>query len=291
MNNQEIVEFLRWTGHLEYPHGKEQGVPSSNPNKVIESSQGLNSVASYQAFEAEQIDRLCLREHSRPARFDGEIGPATIRAMQAPRCGCQDYGPKVQPATGSGSWKGCHDIGDFHSAKVRVDKSGMPAFLAPFFGDVWSRMEAAYMDIGLKFYQSGSNSGNIDFSFVSSSRGWIGLAVVGQQESCNSNIWCKFLARYQPANVLNEWTTLIMHELGHNAGLHHSRGGVMNPSIVQGLAPTWRGDPSESILVRYYGGVPIEPPPTEKEYWTMQGLKSNLGRTQWVPLAVPIPIE
>jgi hypothetical protein len=82
-----------------------------------------------------------------------------------------------------------------------------------------------------------------------------------------------------------------MHELGHNAGLDHSRGGVMNPSIVSGLAPSWAGDPSEPILNRYYGGEPIEQPPVPgPEYWTHQGFKSNLGRTLWIPLSIPIEI-
>ena len=289
MNNLEILDFLDWTGHLLYPHGKKQHGPFS---QGIATAEGLEGVASFQAFEAERMDRLCLREHGRSARFDGDVGPATIRAMMAPRCGHPDYGPDIQPATGSGSWIGCHGIGDFHCAKVCVNQSGMPNFLGPVFEYVWERVASAYADIGLKYERVESgNADNIDFSFVQSSRGWIGLAIVGQSESCSSSIWCKFLAKYQPANVLNEWTTLIMHELGHNAGLHHSRGGVMNPSIVQGLAPTWRGDPSEPILVRYYGGKPIEPPPTEKEFWTFQGLKSNTGRTQWIPLAVPIPIE
>ena len=36
----------------------------------------------------------------------------------------------------------------------------------------------------------------------------------------------------------------------------------MNPSIISGeFGPTeWRGDPSEPILTRYYGGEPIDQP-------------------------------
>jgi hypothetical protein len=51
--------------------------------------------------------------------------------------------------------------------------------------------------------------------------------------------------------------TLIKHELGHNSGLGHSRGGVMNPSIINGLPVSWKNDPSESQLRKWYGGEPV----------------------------------
>ena len=291
MNNQQIIEFLDNTGHLEYAHGVKQDAPTGPFGQAIKTANGMKAVASFQEFEAERMDRESLKAHGRPARFDGEIGPATIAAMNAPRCGHKDYGPTVGKAIGSGGgWAGCHGIGDFHCANVSIDSSYMPSFLTTVFDDVWKRMQAAYMDIGLKYQIA--DPPNTTVSFVTRSNGWIGLAIVGQSESCSSKIWAKFLATYQPSNVLNEWTTLLMHELGHNAGLDHSRGGVMNPSIVQGLAPTWRGDPSEPILVRAYGGEPIEPPVDPgKEFWEFQGLKSNKGRVTWIPLAVPFPVE
>jgi hypothetical protein len=294
MNDPEkILEFLRMTGHLQYPFGEEQNAPTGPFHLAIHAAETLKAVASFQAFEAAMMDRLSMKFHGRPAKFDGDIGPATQEAMDAPRCGGPDYGPSVQAATGSGSWKSCHNIGNFHAAKVFVHEEQLPSFLKPVWGDVWSRCQAAYMDIGHKWILTEDESqANTTISFVPRSNGWIGLAIVGEQESCTSQIWARFLSTYQPSNIVNEWTTLIMHELGHNAGLQHSRGGVMNPSIVQGLAPTWRGDPSEPILVDYYGGEPIETPPQPgKEYWTHQGFQSNKGRVQWVPLAVPFPVE
>ena len=293
MNDEQILEFLDWTGHLEYPNGVKQAKPIGPFAQAIKTAEAQKAIASYQSFEAEAIDHLALKYHGRPARFDGQIGPATIDAMQLPRCGHPDYGPDVAMAQGPGGWPGCHNIGNFHAATVYVHEDGMPSFLSPVFDQVWDRMQKSYMDLGLKYIRVDLPSGvNIDFSFVSRSNGWIGLAVVGQSESCSSSIWCRYLATYRPGSVINEWTTLIMHELGHNAGLQHSRGGVMNPSIVNGLAPTWAGDPSEPILNRLYGGEPIEPGPSPgKEFWTHQGLKSNKGRVQWIPLAVPFPIE
>lgn len=296
MESEKIVDFLKWTGHWQYPNGIEQAVVTGPFNQALKTIEGQKAVASFQAFEANLLDRLCLKIHGRPAQFDGDIGPATIAAMQVERCGHADYGPNIQAAVGNGgSWAKCHNVGDFHCASVKVNKSGMPSFLEPVFDKVWSRVASAYNDIGLKYFLTEEDNANINIYFVSRSSGWIGLSQVGQQESCSSSMWTKFLSTYQPSNIVNEWTTLFLHELCHSAGLFHTRGGIMNPSIVVGLAPTWAGDPSESLLKKYYGGKSVEqpnPPPTaSKKYWTHIGYKDNEGGTIWTPLAIPIPVK
>ena len=267
MNNTAIIQLLTDTGHLSWPRGFENTEPIGR-GPTIHSPCVHNAIASYQEYMVANLEPLSLIHHHRPARCDGELGPATMELFAQPRCGCCDYGPDVQPATGNGSWAGCHGIGDFHSATVYVDKSGMPSFLEPVFEQAWDGSAAAYDAIGLRWKRVVSlGEANIRFTFVSRSNGWIGLAIVGNKQSCNSFIWCKFLSTYKPSNILGSWTELIMHELGHNAGLQHSRGGIMNPSIITGLKPTWRGDPSESILKRYYGGETVnggpEPPPPD----------------------------
>lgn len=274
MTDQEIIELLNRTGHLHFPFGKKRG-PYHLENLVPVSPCVERAIASYQDFMAQHLEPLCTHHHLRPAHADGDIGPATRELFELPRCGCCDYGEKVQPAVGTGSWKKCHDIGDFHAATVYINELGIPSFLEPHFDEVWDRAVTAYEALGLRFIRVDHLNANIDFSFVSRSNGWIGLAVVGQGESCGSEIWCKYLSTYKPANVVREWSTLVMHELGHNASLQHTRGGVMSPSIVNGLPASWEGDPSESILKRYYGGEPISPPPPppppdDDGYGTMQ---------------------
>ena len=260
MTDRDIIELLRDTGHLGHPFGEEQVLPFGFAF-TIDSPEVKKAVASFQEFNVLQLEPLSLEYHGRSARCDGDVWLASRRLFKMERCGCPDYGPGVQPATGDGSWKGCWGIGDFHAATVYVDDSGMPGFLKPLWDRVFAGAVAAYERIGLRWILTDDpDDYNTKISFTSRSRGWIGLAVVGQSQSCSSTIWAQFLSTYHPSNVLARWTELVMHELGHNAGLQHTRGGIMHPSI-SGSPLTWIGDPSETILKRYYGGEPIEPRP------------------------------
>lgn len=183
----------------------------------------------------------------------------------------------AQPAIGVGNWKGCHGIGNFHCAIVKVNQAGLPSFLKPVFLEVLKRVQQAYAEVGLLFrftslegqdLLTGENVGsqsNTNMSFVSSSDGWIGLAILGNNQGCQDTIWCKFLNTYQGGNsaeaIITQWVTLIKHELGHNCGRNHTNGGVMNPSLVNGLPTLWvPGDPSTSWLKAQFGGVPVPIP-------------------------------
>lgn len=232
--------------------------------------------------------------------FDGKLNPGLAAMLDVQRCPVPDHAPPpgvvfafddpdmqqlvlrmqaraVLQALGTGNWSGCHNVGNFHSAAVRVDASGLPSFLAPVFTTVLRNVQKAYADIGLlwRFINQQNTdmlanvpfSGNInsDMSFVNSSSGWIGLAIVGQNETCSSKIWCKFLGTYKGGStneaIVTQWTSLIKHELGHNCGRSHTNGGVMNPSIVNGLPTEWGpSDPSTAWLKGQFGGVPVPIP-------------------------------
>ena len=229
--------------------------------------------------------------------FDGEMGPAMEQMLQAHRCPIPDHVPPpgvsftfddedlqkvvermqrdgAAPALGDGNWKGCWDVGPFHSASVRVNSNGLPGFLRSHFIAVLKRVRDAYAQLGLLLHFINKESEhdmltgdpwegshyNIEFSFVGRSRGWIGLAVVGQGETCSTNIWCKYLSTYRPQNILSEWTTLVKHEIGHNCGMQHfsGRNNVMNPSLITGLPPEWsERDASTPWLKRRFGGEPV----------------------------------
>lgn len=175
-----------------------------------------------------------------------------------------------RPLIGGGNWPGCHGVGDFHSATVAFRMENCPDHVRPHMDEIWRRVVEAYREIGLLLVRDDSNPrANIAASWVNQSDGWIGLAIVGSGQGCSDSIWCRYLASYRGGNtdeqIINQWTTLIMHEIGHNCGLSHSNGGIMNPSLINGLAPTWKDDPSERTLRRWYGGKPVPQPPTGED--------------------------
>ena len=260
----------------------------------------ISMLRSFSLMQATEYTVATLKYHNRQPQFDGLIGPAMEDTLQVARCAVPDYVPppgvafafddpmvqavcqrmqanEAEPLLGTGSWPSCHGVGAFHASLVRIDDSRLPSFLKPVFLRVLRQVQMSYAALGLlwrftdqskKDLLNGevlTGTVNSEMSFVTSSSGWIGLAIVGQNESCSSTIWCRFLATYKGGSttdsIATQWTTLIKHELGHNSGLGHSSGGVMNPSIVNGLPTEWTSsDPSTRILQRSFGGSPVPIP-------------------------------
>jgi hypothetical protein len=264
LSEREAIQRLWDYGHFANPaKPNTHGVQSADLDKLSLSDPVVkHAVQSYQDFNALDGDRISLGHHARPMVHDGEVGPATLELLSAARCAVPDYSRNPLPAVGTGGWARCHGIGNYHAATVYIDKSTMPGFLAPVWDQVWSNVVKAYEEIGLRFIATDdSRTHNTSLTWVRPNGGWIGLAIVGRGQSCGSKIWSRYDQNYRggssAAGVTQQWTSLVKHELGHNCGLEHSRGGVMNPSIVNGLPVSWDGDPSESLLRRWFGGEPV----------------------------------
>lgn len=267
------------------------------------------ALQSYAMSDATKYTALTLKHHRRRPMFDGEIGPAITELVETSneRCPVPDYLPPIgvdfqfddpdlqavvermqadtiMPAQGSGNWSGCHGVGSFHCAVARWDLTRKPGHLPDdLFRTVLSDTQAAYAGVGLlwRFVDAqmrdlitgedldGLNV-NTDCSFVPRSDGWIGLAIVGRNETCSSRIWARFLATYpggqNQQDIRANWGTLVRHELGHNCGRGHSPG-IMSPSLTRNLPATWEGDSSESWMRQQFGGEPVpipgEPVPPE----------------------------
>lgn len=308
--SQFAIRVAWETGHFwspQNPEGadvKQEDLANLKPDDPVV----VAAMISMSKMDASRYTKHVLDQHGRQPHFDGEIGPAIQAMVSEPngRCPVPDFAPppgtsflfedpalqevveRMQadaalPAFGSGNWKGCHQVGQYHCATVGVNTSGLPVFLNPVFMEVLKNVQRAYAVVGLlfRFIRAGKDmltgedfDGNIntEMSFVNSSDGWIGLAIVGQGETCGSKIWCRFLNTYRGgsdnASIITQWTTLIKHELGHNCGRSHTTGGVMNPSIVNNLPTEWvPNDPSTGWLKQQFGGVPVPIPgggPTPK---------------------------
>lgn len=81
-----IIEFLNAYGHLRYPFGQEQDVPSDLSILTLKDRCVQEAVRSHQSLDANYY-WLTGVYHQRPLIADGHVGPVTEFMVQAPRCG------------------------------------------------------------------------------------------------------------------------------------------------------------------------------------------------------------
>ncbi len=247
--------------------------------------------------------RFALKMNAMPDMDNGDLDPAILEVMALPRCDVPDYAPppgsaflfddpqvqevaeKMQemvavPAVGQrGNWPRCHNVGDFHSCFVQVDQTNRPAWATDAIQpQVWRNVQARYRAKGLNITYVDKNMKDLltgqdwtgqhidtKASWVKSSSGWIGLAILTLDLDCRQEIWQQFLNTYKGGTtdeqIINQQSSLWSHEHGHNCGLPHTNGMLMNPSIVNGLPLLFTpSDPSNSVMDLHYGGVPYVPP-------------------------------
>lgn len=268
LSEQQIIERVDHFGHLRHPYGQDQSVPIKDLNKLtVNSPEVRTAIESYQVMHALTLEQIIAKNNpqltSASVRITGDVDGDTAELLGTQRCWTPDYDPNVARAVGTGNWKRCHGVGEFHCATIKII-TAIPAQIAPFFDDMLENdVVEPYRQRGLWFKRDQSipdAQANILVSFVKppSNDRWIGLAIVGNGLNCSSRIWAQFDKDYKPANVRREWATLLKHEFGHNCGLGHSNGGVMNPYIIAGLPRLWPdSDPSTKLINQRYGGKPI----------------------------------
>jgi hypothetical protein len=91
MQTREMLAEL-----LRLGHGNNPLLPAGITEKDLDTltmadKPSRNMVASYQQFFKSRLDELSAQLHNRPARIDGEVGPAFIALLSEPRCGFPDY--------------------------------------------------------------------------------------------------------------------------------------------------------------------------------------------------------
>lgn len=268
-NSAALIRFLDHYGHLRRPFGEERhDVPEFLNVLDVKSDIVQDALQSYRSFHTVPLEHIAAGiwpvDASPAITGYGSNGsqlldqPTTI-LLNSARCDCPDYSAAVaeELPAGSGNWSGCFGIGQFHSAHIKF-LNAPPSHVAPVFDTIWQRVVDAYAEIGLLFTKVDQNDfANIEVTFTELGGSTIGLAIVGSGEGCQSTIWARFAPSYRPANTVSEWTTLLKHELGHNCGLQHSNGGVMNPYIVAGLPVSWKNDVSFPLLAQRFGGQQI----------------------------------
>ena len=242
------------------------------------------AIQSWQEADANYNALVAAFYKGRSPAFDGEIGPATDALMQLPRCPLPDHPPppgatfdygdlginqavesmQRAAASGSGSWPlpGCDPQRQgVHSIRVRIDPAGTPATIRDYRDKALDAVVAAYAEIGIavRYIHEAAGDCEIAKRFQFLAGGVIGWNEFPSSDTCNQTIEGRLDTSYTPGDY-RMWANLECHETGHGVGLQHTRGHIMNPSILLVWPLSWKGGPSESTLRRYFGGEPIPSP-------------------------------
>lgn len=222
-----------------------------------------DAVRSMQASDI-QLESLVQMAHLRPLNMDGDAGPATVGLTKIPRCSVPDFGSNFGEA-GVGGWLDCDPESDAdHSVRIRFDDRRATPTWRSYLDQVKQNAVNISADIGLavRHLPHDASDWESQVSFKNIPGGVIGYYYLPSR-GCDSirNQMGSLDTAYNPDVELA--SLLWIHEgLGHGIALGHTRGGIMNPTIIR-TEMSWRNDPSWSAVKRLYGGVPITPPEPE----------------------------
>lgn len=292
--HQKKLQKLWLAGHFWNPAKPDcLNVDESSLNK-LESSHRIFKLA-VQSFQEADFNYDILyksMESTRSAeawslstpRFDGELDAATKKLFNVRRCPIPDHAPpdgvrfgyddpdiqravetmqRLNNIEGSGSWPaaGCDPKrSGVHSIVVRIDPANMPATIRAYHIQALAEVTKAYAEIGLavRYVLDSSTPCHIAKRFQNLAGSTIGWNEFPSANTCNQTIDGRLDTGYAPSNWLL-WANLECHETGHGVGLQHTRGSIMNPSILLINPLSWVGTPSFSTLERYFGGKPLTP--------------------------------
>lgn len=230
---------------------------------------------------------LVMAYHQRLPSFDGQLGPATQKLIELERCPIPDFAPppgatidlgdddlnaiavqmqqREYGEAGSGSWPaaGCDpERRGRHSIRVRINPASAPARVLEYKDFAMQACSDAYAEVGLSVRYLWDSTGECEIAktFAHLRGGVIGINYF-PTGGC-SRITGQLSTSYAPNDGGKLWANLECHETGHGVGLQHTRGHIMNPSIVLVWPLSWRGSPSLPALTRYFGGAPLPDRPT-----------------------------
>jgi hypothetical protein len=288
INKKAYREFLWNTGHFWNASKPDLLNVTHDDLDKLELDHKLIQLAtqSWQEIDA-NFDVLAFVHHLRGIIADGDIGPVTSQMMYVPRCPMPDHAPPEGAAfdygsedlneavasyqrwaalKGSGSWPSCDpERPGVHSVRVSVLTAGFSGHQKQLMRQVLKMVEDCEAEMGqsVRHILDGDPAkAEHDVRGEYIAGGTIGYAYFPQPNTCNQVVKARIDNSYNASQYM--LARLYVHEYkGHSDGLQHTRGGLMNASIMQSNSPpSWKGDPHESTKRRYFGGEPLNPTPT-----------------------------
>lgn len=297
INKEKFLRFLFLTGQFwsqQYPdllNVTQDDLPKLDlDHKLVK-----QATAAWQEID-ENFDTLSFIVHLRSIIADGEVGPVTLAMLEdVPRCSMPDNPPPLgasfdyghaglneavrsyqeyaEYVGGSGSWPKCDPQNpNIHSTRVNLNTSNASAHQKNILKEstkLVEKCEAEYGQSVRHIFDGDPKEAEHDVRFEYIVGGGIGYAYFPKPNTCNQLVQCRIDNSFNPSPLT--FANLLGHEYkGHSDGLDHTRGGIMNPSIVTINPMSWKGDPHEGTKRRYFGGVPIPgdtpPPPPPSDH-------------------------
>jgi hypothetical protein len=295
-----LIEAFR-TGHAWNPalpnlHNADEGRIKLMNGTEKDAKDLLRSRQSYDINFDTLMSAIYIRFPPDPDKLglygQGDDGPALQQLVDLPRCPLPDFAPPpnasfhyddpdlqkavesmqaaaASPPISGPYWRGCDSQRpDVHSLVIGINTKEAPSnFLANQDKILAARRAmAAEIGVAVRFVINPQSMEGLQqlqvFKYIAG--GVIGYNYFPQSNSCGRISSGSLDTSYDPSDYRLH-ANLGTHESeGHGFGFNHTRGGVMNPSILLVWPLSWKNDPSWNTAKSYYGGVPItggEPPP------------------------------
>lgn len=282
-------------GHAWNPATPHVDLKFSDLNKLTKNDQTAKDlIASFQGMDY-NLEELVKDFHGRAAHVnapaalgDGDPGPATYSLLNLDRCPIPTYAPppetdfsgmdpdlsqvmrsyqKFVAAGSNGSWSNECDWSDgYFRQRIAVNESTMPSSWRSQWSDIKAAVTKLYaeMNVWLEWVSWDQRTQNAEINMW-----WRVLAgsTIGLAEFNNGSCWDNVFNNLDPGYNGSNKEELVAHELGHNHNLQHTRGGLMNPSIIPMRPWSFKGDPSQRTMERFFGhGKPVPyPHPVDKD--------------------------
>ena len=161
MSVQRAMEFAWKYGHFRNPSFPEgRNVDSESWQKLNgKEAEAKGAIQSIQSSDI-NLEVFCDQCHGRMLSVDGDIGPATERLLEHPRCDVPDYADEGSEygEAGVGGWLKCDPQSDAdHSVRIYMDERRAPAKWQGYLDEVKQNAVDISADVGLSVRYVDSN--------------------------------------------------------------------------------------------------------------------------------------